>query len=198
MSVYRQYSRGRSWIGRVAIKQLHSLYMDEREMQNNRFISTQYEKLSLKMNEENHSKTLTGFSVLFNLAAAKPHEAHGSVLRPLLVYRWQHQSIKMDSADSSVHFTEGDAGQMDSAFGCVPQAFRKAPRCFTNGNICFGKVAFNGRTQREPGGTEWWQTDGLLWFVSWLLVWRYHSFNGIWSEEMIGVLDKGVRNSQWW
>lgn len=40
-----------------------------------------------------------------------------------------------------------DTGQRDRAFGCVPQAFRKAPLCFTIGNICFGKMAFNRRTE---------------------------------------------------
>lgn len=47
---------------------------------------------------------------------------------------------------SLVHFVETDCESSwtrGPSFGCVPQAFRKAPLCFTIGDICFGKVAFN-------------------------------------------------------
>lgn len=52
---------------------------------------------------------------------------------------WQHQSIKTDSYLLD-ELTE--KGQGDSAFECVPQAFRKAPLCFTIGNICFSEGGF--------------------------------------------------------
>lgn len=46
--------------------------------------------------------------------------------------------------------TRSDTGQMDKAFGCLPQAFKL---CYTCGIICSGKVAFNRRTQNQPEAT---------------------------------------------
>lgn len=135
----------------------------------------------LKFNRKLHFKSLAVLSVWFNSSPLQPREAHGSLLwpQPASVFSWQHQNIRMDSAYSSVHSLT-DTGQRDSTVGCVPLAFSKAPLCFTIRNICFGKVAFNRQTQRQPRGTGWRQTDGLLWFLHWWLVWRYHSFNGLW------------------
>lgn len=65
---------------------------------------------------------------------------------------------------------------------------------FTIGNICLEKVAFNRRTCHHPRGTMTNRWSAVICVLS--SVWEYCSCNGIWYEEMIGVLH-AVRSADW-